>query len=285
MTTTHEFDHRAGLAALDGPGPYVMGILNATPDSFSDGGSWSTADRAVAHAERMLGDGAHVIDIGGESSRPGADPVSIDAELARVIPVIERLAGRCVMSIDTAKPEVAAAALEAGAHLINDITARLESVAAVHDAGWMAMHMLGEPRTMQNNPRYDDVVVEISSFLADAAARGTAAGVPHIWLDPGIGFGKTTKHNLELLRDLKNLTKVGADNAIGADIAIGVSRKRFIGELHAASDRSDVVEADDRLAGSVLAAAWAMRQGAHVVRVHDVRSTAFAAKLAARSQN
>ena len=285
MTTHHEFDHRGGLAALNGPGPYVMGILNATPDSFSDGGSWSTVDRAVAHAERMLGDGAHIIDIGGESSRPGADPVSIDAELARVVPVIERLAGRCVMSIDTAKPEVAAAALEAGAHLINDITARLETVAAVHDAGWMAMHMLGEPRTMQNDPQYDDVVGEISLFLADAAARGTARGVPHIWLDPGIGFGKTTKHNLELLRDLKKLTKVGADNAIGADIAIGVSRKRFIGELHAASDRSDVVEADDRLAGSVLAAVWAMRQGAHVVRVHDVRSTAFAAKLAARSQN
>ncbi len=258
---------------LDSPGPLVMGILNTTPDSFSDGGSWTTADRAVAHAERMLNEGADIIDVGGESSRPGAAPVSLTDELDRVIPVIERLAGRCVLSIDTAKPEVADAAIRAGATIVNDITARLEDVAAHHGVGWIAMHMLGEPRTMQNDPTYGDVVAEIRTALEDAVARGNRAGVPRMWVDPGIGFGKTTKHNLNMLRDVDSLT------TIGHRMAVGVSRKRFIGELHAASDGVEEVDTIDRLEGSVQAAVWSMRAGAHIVRVHDVRPTALAARL------
>lgn len=260
-------------AILESPGPLVMGILNTTPDSFSDGGRWTTVDRAVAHAEQMLADGADIIDVGGESSRPGADPVTEQDELDRVIPVIEQLAGRCVLSIDTAKPSVAAAALNAGACIVNDITASLEDVAAAHGAGWIAMHMLGQPRTMQENPKYDDVVAEIRDALADAVARGNRAGVPRIWVDPGIGFGKTTKHNLNLLRDAETLT------TIGHKMVVGVSRKRFIGSLHAVSDGVEEVETSDRLEGSVQAAVWSMRAGAHIVRVHDVRPTALAARL------
>lgn len=250
-----------------------MGVLNTTPDSFSDGGRWGTIDRAVAHAEQMLADGAHIIDIGGESSRPGAHPVERTEELRRVLPVIERLAGRCVMSIDTSKSEVADAALHAGAHIVNDISASLEEVAGAHGAGWLAMHMQGEPRTMQANPTYHDVVAEVAASLADYARRGEAAGVERVWIDPGYGFGKTTDHNLNLLRDLEMLTTVGPD------IAIGVSRKRFIGQIHALSDGVDMVDADDRLEGSVLAAVWSWRVGAHIVRTHDVRSTALAGHL------
>lgn len=270
-----DFDPRLGLASLDRAGPIVMGILNTTPDSFSDGGRWGTIDRAVAHAEQMLADGAHIIDVGGESSRPGAHPVERTEELRRVIPVIERLAGRCVLSIDTSKPEVADAALEAGAHLVNDISASLEDVAGAHGAGWLAMHMQGEPRSMQDDPRYDDVVDEVRESLADYARRGERAGVTRSWIDPGFGFGKTTNHNLNLLRDLEMLTTVGQD------IAIGVSRKRFIGQIHALSDGVETVDADDRLEGSVLAAVWSWRAGAHIVRTHDVRATAAAGRLLA----
>jgi dihydropteroate synthase len=250
-----------------------MGILNTTPDSFSDGGSWGTIDRAVRHAEQMLADGAHIIDIGGESSRPGAHPVERTEELRRVLPVIGHLAGRCIMSIDTTKVEVADAALEAGAHVVNDITASLEEVAGAHGAGWLAMHMQGEPRSMQDNPTYEDVVSEVREYLLDYTRRGEMAGVARMWVDPGFGFGKTTNHNLKLLRDMKMLTTVGQD------IAIGVSRKRFIGQIHALSDGIDSVDADDRLEGSVLAAVWSWREGAHIVRTHDVRATAAAAQL------
>lgn len=271
--TIAPFDHTGGLAALDHPGPLVMGVLNTTPDSFSDGGSFVSTELAVQRAHQMLSEGAHIIDIGGESSRPGADPVSVADELARVIPVVEQLAGTCVLSIDTAKEEVADAALEAGAHLVNDITASLEDVAAHHGAGWIAMHMLGKPRTMQDNPTYGDVIAEIRDQLADAANRATSAGLQRFWLDPGIGFGKSTKHNLNLLRDLDLLTNVGHK------MAIGVSRKRFIGQLHAASDGVDKVDVGDRLAGSVLCAAWAYGRGVHIVRAHDVRATVRAAAL------
>ncbi len=273
---TAAFDHSGGLRALERPGPLVMGILNTTPDSFSDGGRWGTLDRAVAHAEQMIADGAHIIDIGGESSRPGAEAISQDEEMRRVIPVIERLAGRCVMSIDTAKADVADAALRAGAHVVNDITASLEEVAGSHGAGWMAMHMQGEPRTMQANPTYDDVVAEIAASLTEYTARGSAAGVARMWLDPGIGFGKSTNHNLNLLRDLKKLANVGPE------LVVGVSRKRIIGQIHALSDHSDSGEpvgVDDRLEGSVLAAVWSWRLGAHIVRVHDVRASVAAARL------
>lgn len=232
-----------------------------------------SVDTAIHRAEQMIDEGAHIIDIGGESSRPGAEPVTTDDELNRVIPVIERLSGTCVMSIDTAKPEVADAALTAGAHLVNDITASLEDVAGAHDAGWMAMHMRGEPRSMQDDPTYGDVVAEIRDSLSEAARRAERAGVRRFWLDPGIGFGKTTNHNLNLLRDIDLLTNVGHK------MAIGVSRKRFIGQLHAASDGVDSVDASDRLAGSVLSAAWAYGRGVHIVRAHDVRATARAAAL------
>lgn len=273
---TAAFDHRGGLDALAHPGPLVMGILNTTPDSFSDGGRWGTVERAVAHAEQMLLDGAHIIDVGGESSRPGAEAISQDEEMRRVLPVIERLAGRCVMSIDTAKPDVADAALHAGAHVVNDITASLEDVAGAHGAGWIAMHMQGKPRTMQTDPTYTNVVEEISLSLAEYTARGKAAGVARMWLDPGIGFGKTENHNLNLLRDLEKLANVGPE------LVLGVSRKRIIGQIHALSDRiapGKPVGVEDRLEGSVLAAVWSWRLGAHIVRVHDVRASAAAARL------
>lgn len=250
-----------------------MGVLNTTPDSFSDGGRYGTIDRAVAQAEHMLKVGAHIIDIGGESSRPGAEPVSQVEELRRVLPVIESLSGRCVMSIDTAKPEVAEAALDAGAHIINDITSSLEQVAGQFGAGWMAMHMQGEPRSMQTAPAYDDVVAEVRDFLIDAVERGRKASVPKMWVDPGIGFGKTTEHNLSLLRD------VGSVTSLGCDVVIGVSRKRFIGEIHAHSDGTNDVPAIDRVEGSVVAAVRAWRAGVKIVRVHDVEPHARAAAL------
>lgn len=270
------FDHGGGLQALERPGPLVMGILNTTPDSFSDGGQWGSVDRAVAHAEQMLADGAHIIDIGGESSRPGAEPVSQDEELRRVIPVIEQLAGRCVMSIDTAKADVADAALSAGAHIVNDITASLCEVAGAHRAGWIAMHMSGTPQTMQENPVYDDVVDDVIASLTDYSERGSAAGVTKLWVDPGIGFGKSTNHNLNLLREVKRLTRVGPE------LVIGVSRKRFVGQLHAISDRiegRETTPVDDRLEGSVLAAVWSWCKGARTVRTHDVRSATIAARM------
>jgi len=249
-----------------------MGILNTTPDSFSDGGSWGTLDRAIHHAEQMLIDGADIIDIGGESSRPGAEPVSLDEELDRTLPVVEALAGRCVMSIDTTKPEVADAAIAAGAHIINDISSSLEDLAATTRAGWIAMHMQGEPRTMQDEPKYDNVVREVSNLLAGAAQRGKDAGVEHLWVDPGVGFGKSTTHNLELLQNLEKLAMVDCK------LLVGVSRKRFIGEVHTVSDQTEGnVPAHDRREGSVVAAVWSWLHGAHMVRVHDVRASRLAA--------
>lgn len=264
-------DPRTVLDQLD-PGPLVMGVLNTTPDSFSDGGDWATMDRAVAHAERMLSEGADIIDIGGESSRPGAEPVSVTEEIERTIPVVRALADRCVLSIDTAKPEVAEAAIAAGAHIVNDITGSLEAVAAAGDAGWVAMHMQGTPKTMQNDPTYVDVVAEVGAALADAAQRGRSAGVQHVWLDPGIGFGKSTRHNLELLQGIPNLVP----KEVG--LLLGVSRKRLIGEIHAASDQNGAnVSTNDRREGSMVCSVWSWLRGAHIVRVHDVRATAIAA--------
>ena len=210
-----------------------MGILNTTPDSFSDGGRWEGVDRAVAHAERMLAEGADIIDVGGESSRPGAKSVDADEEIRRTVPVIEQLAGRCVISIDTTKPDVAEAAVAAGAHIINDVSASLHEVAASTKAGWVAMHMQGVPATMQDDPRYDDVVAQVADHLDAAAKRGEEAGVEHLWVDPGIGFGKLTSHNMQLLRNLSKFAKVERR------LLIGVSRKRIIAELHAMSDEGD----------------------------------------------
>lgn len=265
-------DPRSVLGELDGERSLIMGILNTTPDSFSDGGKWGTVDRAVQQAERMLADGADIIDIGGESSRPGADPVDVTEELGRVIPVIDALAGRCVMSIDTAKPDVAEAAVAHGAHIVNDITASLEGVAGSAGAGWIAMHMQGEPRTMQHDPSYSDVVGEVEDYLAAAIRRGRDAGIEHVWVDPGIGFGKTFEHNLLLLQSVTRLAN------LGAGLLVGVSRKRFIGEIHAHSDRTpgEQISPDDRLEGSIVGAVWSLARGARMVRVHDVRATALA---------
>lgn len=271
-------DHAAQIRSLPSAGPVIMGILNVTPDSFSDGGRSSTVDRAVANAEQMLADGAHIIDVGGESSRPGAHPVSTPDELARVLPVIERLAGRCVISIDTAKADVADAALQAGASIINDITASLEGVAGAHRAGWVAMHMQGQPQTMQDNPMYDDVVAEVLAELDDYVARAKRAGVDTVWVDPGFGFGKSDDHNLALVRDIGLASQ-------RASLLIGVSRKRSIGKIHTISDQtteSGQTDVDDRVEGSVMAAVWSWARQAHIVRTHDVRVTALAAQFLRR---
>jgi dihydropteroate synthase len=261
-----------------------MGVLNVTPDSFSDGGLFDTYERAVAHGVALAAAGADVIDVGGESSRPGAQPVPADVELARVVPVLEALAahpaiveGGVRLSVDTLKPEVATAAVAAGATLINDISASLYDVAATTGAGWVAMHMLGEPRTMQDDPRYADVVTEVRDFLLDRADRARAAGVGEIWVDPGIGFGKTIGHNLSLLRHLGELVDAAAASGC-AGLAVGTSRKRFLGVL-ADPGAGTPVPMEDRLAGSLATAATALVAGAGMVRVHDVAATVQLARL------
>src|ERR1700722_363464 len=211
--------------------PLIMGVLNVTPDSFSDGGLYDTFERAVARGIAMADEGADVIDVGGESSRPGAAPVARDVELARGVPVLEALAAAPALaargvrlSVDTVKPDVATAAVAAGASLINDISASLWEVAAATGAGWVAMHMRGQPRTMQDHPRYDDVVAEVHAFVLARALEARRAGVAEVWVDPGIGFGKTADHNLSLLRHLGDLVEAAA----GADldgVLVGASRK------------------------------------------------------------
>ncbi len=256
--------------------PLVMGIVNVTPDSFSDGGEHSDADAAVAHGGRLLAEGAHILDVGGESTRPGAEPVALAAELARIGPVVTRLAaaGTCV-SIDTRHAEVARAALDAGASIVNDVTGftdlAMVGLAAARDCGVVVMHMLGEPQTMQSDPRYDDVVTEVRDFLLARARVLEAVGVARdrIAIDPGIGFGKTLEQNLALLRAIPELA------ATGYPVLVGASRKRFIGEL------TGVTEPCDRVAGSVAAALIAVERGALVVRVHDVAATAQAFAVAA----
>jgi dihydropteroate synthase len=257
----------------------VMGIVNVTPDSFSDGGCWFDPVMAVARARALVDEGAAVIDIGGESSRPGAEPVDAETELARTIAVIEELAGTIgdvEISIDTTKAEVALAAVAAGATLVNDISASLEEVAAETGAGWIAMHSPGPSATMQDAPAYDDVVEDVAAFLADAAARGRAAGVERIWVDPGIGFGKTMAHNLDLVANLDRFVTI-------SPTLIGVSRKNFVGRLHAESDGMSgefpVTDTDDRLEGSIAMTTWSVHRGADMVRVHDVRATVHAVRV------
>jgi dihydropteroate synthase len=257
----------------------VMGVVNVTPDSFSDGGRWYDSERAVGHGLELVSEGADVIDVGGESTRPGAAPVDETEERRRVLPVIKALAEANVrVSVDTRKAEVARAAVEAGATLINDVSASLWPVAAAEGVGWVAMHMRGDPRTMQADPRYDDVVVEVRDFLLERAACATAAGVTEVWIDPGIGFGKTVGHNLQLLRHLDALV------ATGFPVVIGTSRKSFLGRLAAdpgrgASAASRPAPVDDRLEGSLASAVWSVTQGAAMVRVHDVRPTVQAIRL------
>jgi dihydropteroate synthase len=245
----------------------VMGILNVTPDSFSDGGRWLDPDAAVAHGLEMAADGADVVDVGGESTRPGAEPVAEAEELRRVLPVVEALAPHVRVSVDTRKAAVAERAIAAGATLLNDVSASLHEVAAAGGAGWVAMHMQGKPPTMQHAPSYIDVVTEVRDFLvarADAAGR---AGVGEVWIDPGIGFGKTVAHNLTLLKHLRVLADTGHP------VLVGTSRKSFLGELAGGA------APDDRLEGSLATSTWAVVEGASMVRVHDVRPAVEAVRL------
>ena len=243
-----------------------MGVVNVTPDSFSDGGVNLDPVDAVASARRMLGEGAAIVDVGGESTRPASAPVTVEEELRRVLPVLEGLEGVPV-SIDTSKPQVAERALELGAELVNDVTAlrgdpALAGVVADHPAYLCLMHMRGEPRTMQDDPRYDDVVAEVARFLDDRLTFAVAQGVPEeaICLDPGIGFGKTVEHNFELLRRLDELT------ALGRPILVGISRKSSLGKIMGDPDART-----GSTAASVGAAVLAYERGASIFRVHDVR--------------
>lgn len=249
-----------------------MGVLNVTPDSFSDGGRYLDPDRAVARGLEMAAEGADVVDVGGESSRPGATPVPEAEERARVVPVVAALAGRVRVSVDTAKAAVAEAAVAAGATLVNDITARLWPVAAEARVGWVAMHMRGTPPTMQADPRYDDVVGEVRAFLLARADEALGAGVAEVWVDPGIGFGKTPAHNLSLLRHLDVLV------ATGLPVLVGTSRKGFLGTVAPDPDGTPV-PVERRLPASLATATWAMTAGVRMVRVHDVAATVQAATL------
>jgi dihydropteroate synthase len=255
-----------------------MGVLNVTPDSFSDGGRYLATDAAVAHGLEMVAQGADVVDVGGESSRPGAEPVPEAVELARVIPVVEALTPHVRVSVDTVKPAVVEAALAAGATLVNDISSSLWGLAAKGHAGWVTVHMQGSPRTMQEAPHYDDVVDEVFTFVLDQARQALAGGVEEVWVDPGIGFGKTVAHNLSLLHHLPELV-VAADAVGCAGVLVGTSRKRFIGFLGAPAGSTGPLSVDDRAEGSLATAAQAMVSGAAMVRVHDVAVTTQAARL------
>lgn len=257
--------------------PFVMGIVNVTPDSFSDGGRFDDLPRAVEHGLKLVADGADLLDIGGESTRPGAQPVGEAEEIARTVPVIEALRRETdvPISIDTMKPSVARAAFAAGAIIWNDVNA-LRTPGALETAAELGatvclMHMKGEPRTMQDAPAYDDVVGEVERFLLDRADDAIAAGIPRnkIWLDPGIGFGKTLQHNLELLRSIPGLAEAGFP------VWVGASRKRFIAAIDEGS------QSDNRLGGSLAVALHAAASGAAIVRVHDVRETVQALKISA----
>ena len=255
--------------------PKVMGIVNATPDSFSDGGRFLEPEAALDHARRLISDGADILDIGAESTRPGADPVSAEVEIERIVPLVQaiRAESPVPISVDTMKPEVARAALSAGAMIWNDVTALRhtpDSLAVAAELGCevVLMHMQGEPGTMQAEPHYDDVVSEVAAFLAERAAAAMAAGVlrERIWLDPGIGFGThMIRHNLPLLAGLGRIV------GLGFPVVLGVSRKSFISALDG-GDRG----ADQRLGGSIAAALAGAAAGVAAVRVHDVRETAQA---------
>jgi dihydropteroate synthase len=254
-----------------------MGILNVTPDSFSDGGQFADHAAAIAQAKQMLIDGADIIDIGGESTRPGAGPVDADEELRRVLPVIRALATEtdAIISIDTSKATVARAALEAGAQIVNDVSAMsadpaMAATVAEFGAGVVLMHMQGTPREMQDNPQYDNVVSEICNYLQDRVSLAVAAGIAaeQIAIDPGIGFGKSTEHNLQILANLQQLTK------IGQPLLVGLSRKRFIGILTEST-------VENRLSGSLAGLTCAVLNGAGIMRVHDVGPSWQAGRIAA----
>jgi dihydropteroate synthase len=254
--------------------PKLMGVVNVTPDSFSDGGRYLDAGAAIRHGEELLRDGASILDVGGESTRPGAEEVDGAEELRRVEPVVAALAGEATVSIDTSKLAVAEAALNAGASIVNDVTAfqhdrEMAGLCAERDAGVVLMHMPGSPRTMQDDPRYDDVVDDVKGFLAGRMEFAVEEGVAEerIWLDPGIGFGKTLEHNLELLRRLGELRD------LGRPLVVGASRKSFIGKV----DGSAV---DERIGGSIASSVLATAEGADVLRVHDVAEMSQALTVA-----
>jgi dihydropteroate synthase len=264
---------RCGRHLLDLTRPRVMGVLNVTPDSFSDGGRFLDFDRALAHARVMLADGADIIDIGGESTRPGAPPTAEADEIERVIPIVEALVREdVVVSVDTMKPAVMRVAISAGASMINDVRALQSSQAletvAKHDVAVCLMHMQGEPRTMQSEPVYGDVVADVRRFLEDRVVACKEAGIAaeRIAVDPGFGFGKTVAHNLRLLRELPAIA------SLGLPIIAGLSRKSTLGALTGRS-------ADDRLAASLAASLSAVAHGASIIRVHDVRETVDALKV------
>lgn len=284
--------------------PLVMGVLNVTPDSFSDGGAHDAPDAAVARGIRMVAEGAQVIDVGGESTRPGARPVDPAEEQSRVLPVLERLAEPCAragvrLSIDTRHAGTARLAVAAGARIVNDVSASLASVAAELGCAWVAMHMAGEPGTMQSDPTYGDVVAEVEAFLVDRIELAESLGVGEVWIDPGIGFGKTTAHNLALLAATDRLA------SLGAPLVVGTSRKRSLGILGARADRRlpahpgpaggsapfeplgehlEPLSVADRRSGSLATAGWAMIHGARMVRVHDVAPTVRLARALAASR-
>jgi dihydropteroate synthase len=279
--------------------PLVMGIVNVTPDSFSDGGRFHDPRAAIEHGQRLIDEGADLLDVGGESTRPGAAPVDVDTELARVLPVVEALAPHVRISIDTTKPEVARAAVAAGATLVNDVSGTLWAEAAELEVGWVAMHRRGDPATMQSLAHYDDVVTEVRDALVELAERAVGAGVPEVWIDPGIGFAKTAAHNLSLLAHLDVLVDTGFP------VLVGTSRKAFLGTTLGASDHrgwqraravarpgvelplppftDEVTPAavDDRMEGNVATVAWSLAKGARMVRVHDVRPARDAVKVVA----
>jgi len=275
MTVTHT-QWQCGSRVLDLAAPVVMGVLNVTPDSFSDGGRFTDRRSAVDHARRMIADGAAIIDIGGESTRPGASPADLAQELERVIPVIEgvRRDSAVFISVDTSKPEVMRAAVAAGADIINDVRALAEpgalEAAAESQAGLCLMHMLGEPRTMQEAPHYDNVVEEVTAFLAARmrACRDGGVDAARLTIDPGFGFGKTAAHNLALLKNLAAL------EVLGAPIVVGLSRKSLLAKITGRPVES-------RIPGSVALAAIAVLNGARIVRAHDVAATWDAVRVAA----
>lgn len=265
-----------GKFQLDMTRPHVMGIVNVTPDSFSDGGKYSSVDLAVEHALQLIAEGADILDIGGESTRPGADPVSLDEELRRVIPVIEALSKITTVpiSIDTYKPEVMRAAIQAGADIVNDICALREDgaleIVANSNAGVCLMHMQGIPQTMQINPQYTDVVAEVKQFLADRVEACLVHGIARarIMLDPGFGFGKTTAHNVALIQHLGSFVE------LGFPLLVGLSRKSVLGRIAGGDEQQ-------RLHAGLAASVISVMKGAKIVRVHDVKATVDALKVVA----
>jgi len=262
-----------------------MGVLNVTPDSFYDGGRWAKPEDAISRAGQMMEDGADIIDVGGESTRPGAEAVSEDEELRRVIPVIEgisKISGRkAVVSIDTYKSSVASAALDSGAGMINDISGLrydpgMAGLAAKKSVPVIIMHMQGNPKRMQESPQYGNVIEEITGFLGDQARYALKNGIKkeNIVIDPGIGFGKTTQHNVEILQNLHRFT------ATGYKLAVGVSRKSFIGKI--LGDENNPAPAPERLEGTLAAVIWSAVFGAKILRVHDVMETKRALKVVER---